>query len=183
MKHIAEVASATALGLSLIGLYLAEQRRRGAATDENDDEEPRSPAMSKDDKRKARFDALVLERGQAGTKDYRVHVLETTSSQASEVCLWRGPASIRRRIFFGPGAAATNLMTPCGAAAAATRLVRGISDARPPPRAPRGRSRGSSAAAAGRLVRGISDARPPPRAPRGSSAGSPRRRDHKKSSC
>jgi len=88
MKHIAEVASATALGLSLIGLYLAEQRRRGAATDENDDEEPRSPAMSKDDKRKARFDALVLERGQAGTKDYRVHVLETTSSQASEVCLW-----------------------------------------------------------------------------------------------
>ena len=74
-----------ALGLSVIGL-LIELRKRDKKSKKKPDNDPPLP------KRQAsirRYEALILERGSVGSKDYRVHVLQKdTSQRARELSLW-----------------------------------------------------------------------------------------------
>ena len=74
-----------ALGLSVIGL-LIELKKRDNKKSKKVDNDPPLP------KRQAsirRYEALILERGSVGSKDYRVHVLQKdTSQRARELSLW-----------------------------------------------------------------------------------------------
>ena len=74
-----------ALGLSVIGL-LIELKKRDKKSKKKPDNDPPLP------KRQAsirRYEALILERGSVGSKDYRVHVLQKdTSQRARELSLW-----------------------------------------------------------------------------------------------
>ena len=74
-----------ALGLSVVGLLL-ELRKRDKKNKKIDSSDPPLP------KRQAsirRYEALILERGSVGSKDYRVHVLQKdTSQRARELSLW-----------------------------------------------------------------------------------------------
>ena len=74
-----------ALGLSVIGL-LIELKKRDKKKQKQPDNDPPLP------KRQAsirRYEALILERGSVGSKDYRVHVLQRdTSQRARELSLW-----------------------------------------------------------------------------------------------
>ena len=74
-----------ALGISVIGL-LIELKKRDNKKSKKVDNDPPIP------KRQAsirRYEALILERGSVGSKDYRVHVLQKdTSQRARELSLW-----------------------------------------------------------------------------------------------
>ena len=74
-----------ALGISVIGL-LIELKKRDKKSKKKPDNDPPIP------KRQAsirRYEALILERGSVGSKDYRVHVLQKdTSQRARELSLW-----------------------------------------------------------------------------------------------
>ena len=74
-----------ALGISVVGL-LIELKKRDNKKNKKVDNDPPLP------KRQAsirRYEALILERGSVGSKDYRVHVLQKdTSQRARELSLW-----------------------------------------------------------------------------------------------
>ena len=73
-----------ALGLSVIGL-LIELRKRDKKNKIKDND----PPLPKRQASIRRYEALILERGSVGSKDYRVHVLQKdTSQRARELSLW-----------------------------------------------------------------------------------------------
>ena len=73
-----------ALGLSVIGL-LIELRKRDKKSKKVDND----PPIPKRQASIRRYEALILERGSVGSKDYRVHVLQKdTSQRARELSLW-----------------------------------------------------------------------------------------------
>ena len=85
MKEATLQIALAALGLSVIGL-LIELKKRDNKKNKKVDNDPPIP------KRQAsirRYEALILERGSVGSKDYRVHVLQKdTSQRARELSLW-----------------------------------------------------------------------------------------------
>ena len=74
-----------ALGISVIGL-LIELKKRDKKSKKVDTSDPPLPKRQASIKR---YEALILERGSVGSKDYRVHVLQKdTSQRARELSLW-----------------------------------------------------------------------------------------------